>query len=45
LVFDHCHMDHHSLSFGFRLNVCCLFDTLGGVVIFLIFPLDNRRIP
>ena len=29
-VLDHCHMDHHSLSFG----LCCLFNTLGAVVNF-----------
>ena len=23
-VLDHCHMDHHSLSFGFRRVLCCL---------------------
>ena len=42
LVLDHCHMDHHSLSFSFRLNVVLLTMIRLEPLSFLInFLLDS----
>ena len=45
LVLDHCHMDHHSLSFGDKPEYCVVdYDTLGGVGGFFLVPLDNSAL-